>query len=67
MYILYKQCQRCPTNHFISPSCFHCAQNVRGCRVEGPVLHQLVIFFGAHFLILIIGIEIKLCKVIDDF
>ena len=35
--------------------------------VEGPILHQLVIFFGAHFSNLIICIENKLCKVIDDF
>ena len=33
--------------------------------IEGPLLHQLVIFFGAQFSILIIYIENKLCKVID--
>ena len=36
-------------------------------RLEGPLLHQLVIFFGAHFSNFIICIENKLCKVIDDF
>ena len=35
------------------------------CTLEGPLLHQLVIFFGAHFSNLIICIENKLCKVRD--
>ena len=35
------------------------------CTLEGPLLHQLVIFFGAHFSNLIICIKNKLCKVRD--
>ena len=31
----------------------------------GPVLHQLLIFFGAHFSNLIIYSKNKLCKVIE--
>ena len=37
------------------------------CWVEGPVLHQLLIFFGAHISNLIICTENKICKVLDDF
>ena len=35
------------------------------CPIEGPLLHQRVIFFGAHFSNLIICVENKLGKVRD--
>ena len=37
-----------------------------GEALGGPVLHQILIFFGAHCSNLIICIENKLCKVIDN-
>jgi len=35
-------------------------------KLEGPILHQIVIFFGAHFSNLIVCIESELCQVRDN-